>query len=68
MQNDTIEDLLYKAGLTAQGCWDELDDYARDGIIRVIEMTARECANCLVTLHMGEDYAEHILEHFGIEE
>lgn len=67
-ENLVIENLLYSAGLTAQGCWDELDEYARDAIIRVIKMTVRECANCLGTLHMGEDYAEYILEHFGIEE
>jgi hypothetical protein len=30
--NERIEHCLYQAGLTAQGCWDELDDYAKQGI------------------------------------
>ena len=25
--NNKLEDLMYQAGLTAQGCWDEMDSY-----------------------------------------
>ena len=25
--NQKIQDLMYHSGLTAQGCWDEMDDY-----------------------------------------
>ena len=67
MQNDTIEDLLYKSGLTAQGCWDELDEYAKEGIIRVIKMTVKECAN-VIHKRIGPKSAVDVLEHFGIEE
>jgi hypothetical protein len=42
--NDAIEQLLYKSGLTAQGCWDELDDYAREAIMTLIQQTADRCA------------------------
>ena len=67
--NERIEHCLYQAGLTAQGCWDELDDYARQGIEKFAELIVRECA----------EYAEHeldmagykkkfMLKHFGVEE
>lgn len=37
--NPKIENLLYQAGITAQGCWDELDSYAKDAILRLITIT-----------------------------
>jgi len=42
--NERIEHCLYQAGLTAQGCWDELDDYARQGIEKFAELIVQECA------------------------
>jgi hypothetical protein len=39
---DKLEDLLYESGLTAQGCWDELDDYARQGIEKFAELLEKE--------------------------
>jgi hypothetical protein len=45
--NERTEQCLYKAGLTAQGCWDELDDYAKQGIEKFAELIVRECiAQC----------------------
>ena len=41
--NERIEHCLYQAGLTAQGCWDELDDYAKQGIEKFAELIVREC-------------------------
>ena len=32
--NELIEHCMYESGLTAQGCWDELDDYAKEAIER----------------------------------
>jgi len=43
--NERIEHCLYQAGLTAQGCWDELDDYARQGIEKFAELIVKECIN-----------------------
>jgi len=43
---DKLEDLLYESGLTAQGCWDEFDDYAKQGIERLVKMIVLECAAC----------------------
>jgi hypothetical protein len=41
--NKRIEQCLYQAGLTAQGCWDELDDYAKEGIEKFAELIIQEC-------------------------
>ena len=32
--NQKIQDLMYHSGLTAQGCWDEMDEYDRKAIAR----------------------------------
>lgn len=61
-ENLVIENLLYSAGLTAQGCWDELDDYAKDGIIRVIQMAAEECAS----MCMSQADRKNIRKNFGL--
>ena len=41
--NEQIERCLYQAGLTAQGCWDELDDYARQGIEEFAYLLIKQC-------------------------
>jgi hypothetical protein len=42
--DDIIEYCFYQSGLTAQGCWDELDDYAKEAILRFGELLLREIA------------------------
>jgi hypothetical protein len=79
--NDRLEHCLYQSGLTAQGCWDELDDYARQGIERFAQLIVRECMN--ICAECEEDIRirikdegkaataymcrAHIKEHFGVE-
>lgn len=41
--NERFEQCLYLSGLTAQGCWDELDAYAKQGIHKFAELIVREC-------------------------
>ena len=69
--NERIEDLMYNAGLTAQGCWDEMDNYDKQAIEKFAELIVRECAEQVKNLHVN-DYgisgAEIIREHFGVEE
>jgi hypothetical protein len=48
--NDNLERCLYEAGLTAQGCWDELDDYAKQGIEKFANIIALECAKIAVAI------------------
>ena len=58
--NERIENCLYQAGLTAQGCWDELDDYARQGIEKFAELIVQECAKVC-------DEMEKKAEEYGAE-
>ncbi len=70
--NERIEHCLYQAGLTAQGCWDELDDYAKEGIEKFAELMVKECAGIYEkidngNLHLGTDnYLEALRKHFGM--
>ena len=42
--NNQIEDLMYRAGLTAQGCWDKFDEYDKQALNKFAELIVRECA------------------------
>lgn len=68
--NERIEHCLYQAGLTAQGCWDELDDYARQGIEKFAELIVKECAKIADSADESacEWIGGNILTHFGVEE
>lgn len=65
MRNQSkFDTLMYEAGLTAQGCWDQMDQYDRAAILKFAELIVRECADvCSNVL----DY-HGILEKFGIKE
>lgn len=70
--NERINVLMYHAGLTAQGCWDEMDDYDREAIVQFAELIVRECEQVsLKNSHrhddMGAIIARQIVEHFGVE-
>ena len=41
--NDKFDDLMYHAGLTAQGCWNQMDDYDRTAILKFAELIVNEC-------------------------
>ena len=40
--NKALDDLLYKAGLIADGCWDELGTYEQEAIERLMELMTTE--------------------------
>jgi len=63
--NKKFEDLMYQAGLTAQGCWDEMDSYDHEAIEKFAELIVRECINATGNCAGTGDM---IKEHFGIEE
>ena len=69
--NQKIEDLMYHAGLTAQGCWDEMDEYDRKAIEKFAELIVKECMNVLDP--GGHQLIAHfhtrqwLSEHFGIK-
>jgi hypothetical protein len=60
--NQQLEDLMYRAGLTADGCWDQLDQYDRDAIVRLVELVVRACGDFTdpVTRNL-------MMKHFGVE-
>ncbi len=69
MTNEKFDDLLYQSGLTAQGCWDQMDDYDRAAIEQFSELIVRECmdtvSNCKGTTKF--DHWIAIKEHFGVK-
>ena len=60
-----FEDLMYKSGLTASGCWDQLDEYDRKAIEKFAELIVLECAEIANT---AEPYKANdlIKKHFEI--
>lgn len=67
--NNKLEDLMYQSGLTASGCWDEMDDYDRKAVEKLAELIVRECAQQVNNVYKqgGGTYGETILTHFGIK-
>lgn len=71
---EKFDELMYKAGLTADGCWDQLDDYDKEAIMRYGEFIVRECARLVAKTELTEDGHTWrsanfvVLEHFGVEE
>jgi hypothetical protein len=67
--NERIEHCLYQSGLTAQGCWDELDDYAKQGIEKFAELIVRECAKRVDYWESRQgEHCDDLLKHFGVKE
>ena len=74
MENNKIDDLMYQAGLTAQGCWDEMDEYNRTAILKFAELIVQECLEIVEDEDDGSQdtiavrWAMHrIRKHFGVE-
>jgi hypothetical protein len=69
--NQKIEDLMYHAGLTAQGCWDEMDEYDRKAIEKFAELIVKECIQVLDPgghqLIARFHTRQWLSEHFGIK-
>jgi hypothetical protein len=65
--NERIEHCLYQAGLTAQGCWEDLDTYTQEGIEKFAELIVKECID-----YCGENLSKTVggalKIHFGVEE
>ena len=72
--NERIDHCLYLAGLTASGCWDELDTYAQEGIERFAELIVAETISVLQKRFTGDLNREdlevrrciaEVQKHFG---
>ena len=73
--NKRIEHCLYLAGLTAQGCWDELGTYEQQAIEKFGKLIVKECLNQCYNRGMNDELyagqlkaATYIEEHFGVEQ
>lgn len=67
--SNKFDDLMYHAGLTAQGCWDEMDDYDRKAIEKFAELIIEECVKVVeknLYQGIGCNTARKVKEHFGI--
>lgn len=67
--NENLEDLMYRAGLTAQGCWDSMDSYDKEAIEKFAGLIVWECAELAdePTSRPFQSYGEKIKKHFGVE-
>lgn len=60
-----FESLMYESGLTADGCWDEIDDYGREAIEKLAVLIVEEC---LSYMKDGDiDFAKWMIKkNFGV--
>ena len=69
--NKQFDDLMYSAGLTAQGCWDQMDEYDRTAILKFAQLIVAECidvvSDCSVEYCTRPQIVSEIREHFGVE-
>ncbi len=60
--NNKIDELMYLSGLTAQGCWDQMDAYNKTAIMKFAELIVRECIS---SVGSQADKA-YLKKHFGL--
>ncbi len=68
--NQKIQDLMYHSGLTAQGCWDEMDEYDKQAIEKFAELIVQECATVIeknLFQGIGWNTSRTVKKHFGVE-
>ena len=72
--NQKLQDLMYHSGLTAQGCWDEMDEYDKQAIEKFAELIVRECVDRIKRVGILEDIeiegdmiSDAVKEHFGVK-
>ena len=65
---DKFEQLMYQAGLTAQGCWDEMDDYDRKAIERLAELIVLDCIDNVKAWEKdSRNHISYLLKnHYGV--
>ena len=69
--NERMEELMYHAGLTASGCWDQMGEYERKAIERFAKLIVKDCIALNkqeLSFAAFEQMHNLYTEHFGIEE
>lgn len=67
--NDNLAELMYEAGLTAEGGWDELDEYNQEAVLRLIRLVvyrATYLAAVYADPHEQSSGIRTALNHFGV--
>jgi len=68
-----FDDLMYNAGLTASGCWDQFDEYDKEAIMRYSKLIVQECIRVGRNAFLHDNSilpvfpVEQIKQHFGVE-
>ena len=66
--SNRIDDLMYEAGLLADGCWDQFDQYDKEAIHKFANLIIKECIEITNDYNwQGRVLANRIKERFGIE-
>lgn len=64
MMNEVLEKLMYDAGLTADGCWNNMDKYDQEAIEKFAELIVNECAGVAARTAFP-DSDEYVRKTFG---
>lgn len=66
--SERLEELMYASGLTASGCWDQMDEYDRKAIERLAKLIVLECVEVAIDNGCGDfvDIEDMILERFDM--
>jgi len=61
--NERIDHCLYLAGLTADGCWNELGTYEQEAIERFALLIVRECVSILSAPEYIMNHPEELADY-----
>jgi hypothetical protein len=68
--SEHFEQLLYESGLTAQGSWDQMDQYDREAIQHLYAMAIQDCINNVTVWERdSRNHISHMLKlHYQIDQ
>jgi hypothetical protein len=68
--SEHFEQLLYESGLTAQGSWDQMDQYDREAIQHLYTMAIQDCINNVTVWERdSRNHISHMLRlHYQIDQ
>jgi hypothetical protein len=68
--SEHFEQLLYESGLTAQGSWDQMDQYDREAIQHLYAMAIQDCINNVTAWERdSRNHISHLLrQHYQIDQ
>ena len=67
MVKERFEELMYHSGLTADGCWNDMDQYDQEAVLKFAELIVRECMDVVSKKCASPTAYQALSEHFGVE-